>query len=93
MMKSMLKLKFLLMISLSLLQQNISAEVNLLPKPLTCLDRGQLEKAVSCCEKNEACHQALEKSAQPPSPGWELLALAIAGGVIGGMVLDNQIHH
>jgi hypothetical protein len=80
------------MLILTIACQKTSAEVNLQPK-LMCLERGQVENALICCEQNIACHEALKSSVAPPHADWEIVALSIAGGIIGGMILNAQLNH
>lgn len=70
------------------------AQVNLQPKPFSCLKRDQKEKVLECFQENVVCHNALLKiSKEESSSDWEAILLAIAGGLVGGMILDAQLHH
>lgn len=79
-------------LNLILLSQETSGDVNLQPSPFSCLDRSQKERIATCFDQNFACHQALEKAGKPTTD-WEILLLAIAGGLVGGMLLDSRLHH
>ncbi len=68
------------------------AEVNLHPKTV-CIDREQEEKFVICFEQNMLCHQALRNSVAAPHADWQVIAIAIAGGIIAGLVAAEQMRH
>lgn len=61
--------------------------------PLSCLNREEKETIEICFEENTACHAALANVTPAPAPEWELVALGLAVGFLGGMVLDAQLHH
>lgn len=70
------------------------AELNLKPKPFSCLSRQQKEKVLGCFEQNVICHQALVKISKQQEPfDWETIFLSVAGGFVAGMILDAQLHH
>lgn len=74
-------------------QRSSGSEINLQPSPFACLDRSQKERIAICFEENFQCHEALAKVQPSPAPDWEIISLMIAGGIIGGMILDAQLHH
>ncbi len=87
-----LKFTLLVMLTLCLLCQRTSG-LELSPQPaFVCLSREQSEKTAMCFEENLACHVALAKTAEPQKASWEITALGVLAGVLGGMVLSAQLH-
>lgn len=93
----------LLLIPLLLLQSQMTlaqvdpiAEGPISPlKQLSCLSKSQQERIHDAFLENINCHQALKEASTPPpnETPWETIALLIIGGVAGGMVIENQLHH
>ena len=90
-MKSLLRITLSAMLILLLSSQELSAAVNLQPSPKLCIDRETEEKFVNCFETNLACHDALKRISADQTASWETIALAVAGGLVAGMVLAQQI--
>jgi hypothetical protein len=61
-------------------------------QPDSCLTRSQKERIANAFEENLACHKELAKVSRP-APAWELVALMVLAGVVGGMVLQKQVGH
>lgn len=81
-----------------ILSEKTSAELeNLKPAEIVdgCLTRDEKEKIVTCFQENALCHTDLAKVIAPPAieTSWESYALALLGGVVGGMVLNQQLRH
>lgn len=91
---SRMLLMFLLMLSLMLCSVKTSAQ-NITTLNWSCLTREQKESIVIAIAENDECHKALEKATAAPAiaESWESIALVIALGFVGGMVLAQQIHH
>ncbi len=71
--------------------EKISAsEINLQPSPFACLTRDAKDRVASCFDSNFECHLALSKATQPAALDWKTLALAIAGGLIAGAVVEHH---
>lgn len=59
-----------------------------------CLSRAQKENITDCFQENLECHLQINKLTAPPSilSSWEVIAISALGGVVGGMVLANQLN-
>lgn len=60
-----------------------------------CLSRNQVERIVNCFDQNAACHTALEDATTPPeTPSqWKNFMLIAMAGLVGGVVLSQQLRH
>ena len=67
------------------------ADANLLP--VKHPDRSWDEQFVNCFEERLNCYAKLKQVVQPPHADWEVVALSIAGGILGGMFLDHNLNH
>ena len=92
MMKSPLVFIISLMMTLTLRCPISSAEqINL--KPKTCIDRADEEKFVICFEQNLICHDALRKMSAEPKENWEVITMAILGGLLSGVLIESRTKH
>lgn len=86
-----------LLLSLTLCSQRISAQEQApLPKPdFSGLSREQKEAIVICFSENESCHASLSHALSPPTYKNEYPEFigALILGLVGGMILEYQIHH
>lgn len=95
MLRSLLKPSLYLLTSLTVWSKNSLAQE--LPKPdsLMSLTRGQKEKIAICFQENLACHDSLSRATSPPTfqGEWTDFIGVFVFGLVGGMVLENQIKH
>jgi hypothetical protein len=58
----------------------------------SCLSRDMKEEIESCFLQNDYCHAELKKVTTPSvSSSWQVIGLAALGGILGGMVLTQQL--
>jgi hypothetical protein len=89
----LLKSLLSVMVMLSLNSRPTSAEVTTQLDPFACLDRKAKDRINEAFDTNFECHQSLAKAAKVERLDWETLILSVLGGVVAGMVVENQIRH
>ncbi len=61
-----------------------------------CLTTEQKQSIAICYDENFQCHQTLiemAKVSEPKPTDWEIVIMSALGGILGGVVLQNQLHH
>lgn len=61
----------------------------------SCLSRDQKEKIDECFMENLMCHTKVATLTDPPTPleSWEVIVGTALGGLVAGLVLEQQVRH
>lgn len=81
--------------------QKTLAEIKYTPQNLQvinefrCLSRLEQEKIVNCFADNLMLQNEIAKITKPPPllSSWQIIAISTLGGVVGGLILAQQLHH
>ena len=74
------------------LETPISQPENLSAEPcLECLTRSKKEAYAIAVQERDICHLELQTIAAPPQTNWGMITVAILGGIVGGMLINQNV--